>query len=290
MLTGQSEWHVNQSIGNYFSKDTIRGYYNDLTMKVTIMPSLLENENLPVLPLEDGTAVEMPVAIFQYGLGAYDLYLKTHEEKYIRKFKQAVDWTVNHQDDLGRWSTFFYIYPNKPYGAMAQGEGASLLLRAFVYSKNPLYLEAAKKAIDFMLLPIDTGGTTKYENQEVVFAEYTHLPIVMNGWIFAWWGLYDYVLATNDNGIYAGLLKQSCTTLEKYLPYYKACLWSKYDLVGKIASPFYHNLHVAQMQAMYQLTGHDIFKQYAERWARQQKNFFCKSIAFIEKALQKIVE
>lgn len=290
MLTGKSAWHVNQGIGQSFAKDSIKGYYNNLTEKVTIMPLLLDDSSLPVLLLEDGRTVEMPVAIFQYGLGAYDLFLETKENKYLRKFNQTVEWAMAHLDDNGRWSNFFYVYPDNPYGAMAQGEGASLLLRAYVSSNDERYLDAAKKAIDYMLKPLEKGGTTIFEGENIIFAEYTHLPIVMNGWIFAWWGLYDYVLAIHDNGYYKKMLDGSSDSLEHYLPKFNASYWSKYDLGDKIASPFYHNLHIAQMQAMYELTGKEIFDRYAKLWSQQQRNPFCKSLAFVKKAFQKILE
>lgn len=289
MLSGKSIWHVNQDIGKCFAADSIKGYYNNLTEKVTKMPQLLGNNELPLLNTAKGV-VEMPVAIFQYGLGAYDLYLQTGEEKYLKKFNQTVEWTVDHQDEKGRWNTFFYVYPDHPYGAMAQGEGASLLLRAYTHSSNIEYLKAAQRAVDFMLLPLDKGGTTIFDNNDIVFAEYTHLPVVMNGWIFAWWGLYDYVLATNDSGVYKKALDSSCNSLIKRLPKFKTWYWSKYDLGGMMASPFYHNLHIAQMQALYELTGVEIFDQYAKRWHKQQKNPFCKSLAFVIKAAQKIAE
>lgn len=173
---------------------------------------------------------------------------------------------------------------------MARGEGTSLLLRAYTHSGNREYLEAAQKAIDFMLMPVDKGGTTIYNKDDVVFAEYTHLPIVMNGWIFAWWGLYDYVLTTNDTSVYKKALDSSCNSLVSCLSQFKNWYWSKYDLGGMMASPFYHNLHIAQMQAMYELTGEKIFDHYAKRWRKQQKNPFCKSLAFVRKAIQKLAE
>lgn len=289
MLTGKSIWHVNQDIGKCFSVDSIKGYYNNMTEKVTKMPELLDNDNLPLLNTGNGE-VEMPVAIFQYGLGAYDLYLQTGGEKYLKKFNQTVEWTVAHQDEKGRWNTFFYVYPEHPYGAMAQGEGTSLLLRAYIHSGNREYLEAAKKAIDFMLLPVDKGGTTIYDKDNVVFAEYTHLPVVMNGWIFAWWGLYDYIMATKDEGVYKEKLDKSVSSLLSYLPRFKSFYWSKYDTAGMMASPFYHNLHIAQMQAMYQLTGNETFAIYAKKWSKQQHNIVCKTMAFVKKAKQKLAE
>ena len=290
MITGQSVWHVNQDIGKFFSADSVRGYYNNMTEKVTKMPELLEGDTLPLLGTIDGKQVEMPVAIFQYGLGAYDLYLQTSKKLYMKKFLQAVVWAMNHIDEQGRWNNFFYVYPDYPYGAMAQGEGASLLVRAFVHTHNQEYLDAAQKAVDYMLKPVEEGGTTIYNQDDVIFAEYTHRPIVMNGWIFAWWGLYDYVLATKDNGRYKKTLDSTCESLLKNLSQFKLRYWSKYDVSGRIASPFYHNLHVAQMQAMYVLTGKHIFKEYAERWDKQQKNIFCKAFAFVKKATQKLLE
>lgn len=289
MLSGKSIWHVNQDIGKCFAVDRIKGYYNNMTEKVTKMSQLLDNNDLPLLNTAKGD-VEMPVAIFQYGLGAYDLYLLTGKGQYLKKFNQTVEWTVAHQDEKGRWSTFFYVYPDHPYGAMAQGEGASLLLRAYIHSGKIDYLKAAQRAIDFMLVPVDKGGTALYDNNDVVFAEYTHLPVVMNGWIFAWWGLYDFVLTTHDTGVYKDILVRSCNTLIRYMPRFKASYWSKYDLGGMMASPFYHNLHIAQMQAMYELTGEDIFNQYAKQWKKQQKNPFYKSMAFVKKAIQKLAE
>lgn len=49
MLVGRSVEHVNQSIGKVYSKNEIRGYYNDLTEKVTIDKNFLNNNDLPLI-------------------------------------------------------------------------------------------------------------------------------------------------------------------------------------------------------------------------------------------------
>ena len=85
-------------------------------------------------------------------------------------------------------------------------------------------------------------------------------------------------------------MDDSLSTIIKTLPTFKNSYWSMYDNSGKIASPFYHNLHIAQMQAMYELTGIEIFNQYANMWKRQQSNITNKYLAFIIKAIQKIIE
>jgi D-glucuronyl C5-epimerase C-terminus. len=288
MLAGKSVLHVNQDIGKCFSVIEIKGYYNNLTEKVTKEPELLEFDELPKLVIENGDEINFPVAIFQYGLGAYDLFLTSSDEKYLRKFRQCVDWAIKHQEDSGAWSNFFYIYKEHPYGAMCQGEGASLLIRAYKQFKDESYIVAARKAIEFMLKPVEQGGTSVY-TAGLVLLEYTHLPVVLNGWIFSAFGLYDMSLITKEKQ-YKEAFEKTINTMLNKLAQFDNGYWSLYDLDGKITSPFYHNLHIAQMQALYQITGNKIFNEYVERWQKFQNSFWKEKRALIKKAIQKVME
>lgn len=291
MLLGTSPEHVHQNKGVAYSSKEVKGYYNDLREKVTIEgPSVLNTEQLPVLRLASGESVVFPVAVFQYALGCYDLFLTQKTEIYKNKFLQCADWTITHMDDSGRWNNFSCIFPDHPFGAMAQGEGVSVLLRAYTITHDETYLLAARKAIDFMLTDISDGGTSLVNDEKLVLCEFTCSPAVLNGWIFAWWGLYDYVLVTDDKGYYQSALMKSLNTLVNMLPQFDCAYWSMYDLDGKITSPFYHNLHIAQMQVMYDLTGNPIFRVYANKWESVQKNILCMTRAFVKKAWQKILE
>lgn len=51
-------------------------------------------------------------------------------------------------------------------------------------------------------------GTSKYESDDVYLMEYTFKGMVMNGSIFSWWGLYDYVLVSKDEGIYKKIMEK----------------------------------------------------------------------------------
>ena len=290
MLSGKSTFHVNQDLGKCFSTSSIRGYYNNMTEKVSMQPRLLQTEQLPVLITHDGKRVSFPVSIFQYGLGAYDLYLMTKEEKYLTKFMQCVEWAMEKQTLEGAWDNSSFVYPHHPYGAMAQGEGASLLIRGYCLTKQEKYLGCAKNALDFMLRSIDKGGTTCYEGDDIVLLEYTNRKAVLNGWIFALFGLFDYVILTKGDSVYKSSLDKSVISLEKNLSRFSKNYWSMYDLEGRIASPFYHRLHIAQMRALYQLTGHDIFNEYAMKWEKDSRNKLKKTAAFVYKAYQKIKE
>lgn len=291
MLLGKSVEHVHQNRGVAYSTKEIRGYYNDFREKITLGDlSILNTEKMPVLNLADGGTTVFPVAVFQYALGCYDLFLTQKKDIYLNKFLQCAEWTLRKMDTKGRWDNFSFVYPNYPYGAMAQGEGASVLVRAYTVTHNDAYLKAAKKAIDFMLLDISDGGTSLVSEEKLILCEYTIPAVVLNGWIFAWWGLYDYVLATNDRDTYRNAMDKSLKTMIDMLPQFDCAYWSMYDLEGKITSPFYHNLHIAQMQAMYELTEQPIFDLYAIKWEKEQKNLLCKTKAFVKKAWQKIKE
>lgn len=290
MIAGKSVLHVNQDMGKSFVPGQIEGYFNNLTEKVTMEPELIDNDNLPVLKTENGKIFEFPVAIFQYGLGAYDLYLQTKDEKYLKKFLQTVKWASEKQLENGSWDNFSYIYPNNPYGAMCQGEGTSLLVRAYVYTHKEKYLQQAITSIRFMLTSVEDGGTSLFDGDDLVLLEYTHLPAVLNGWIFAAFGLYDLSIVADKNELYLDAFHKTIKTIEKYLSRFDNGYWSLYDLGKKITSPFYHRLHIAQMQALYIATGDKIFDDYAVKWDNYSKKWINRKRAFIKKAWQKIIE
>ena len=288
MVTGNSILHVNQGPGKIYSLVEVEGYYNDLTEKVIKDPDF-DNLSVPVYKIETGENIYFPISIFQYGLGAYDMYLLKKEDIYLEKFKLCVDWALEYQNEKGAWDTFSYKNPNAPYSAMAQGEGISLLTRAYSYSNNEKYLMAAKKATDFMLLPIEKGGTTVYIKNQVYLKEYTDQPVVLNGWIFAIFGLYDY-LKVNDDEKVVEIYKKTLNTISEKISLFDNSYWSKYDSEKIIASPFYHSLHIAQLRVLYNLTKIESFNTYANLWEKKNFNFFYKNYAFFVKVFQKLKE
>lgn len=286
MMTGNSISHVNQEIGTCYSKTEIEGYYNDLTEKVTKdEPDIL----VPQYYVDTGEKIYFSIGIFQYGLASYDLFLLTNEEKYKEKVIACANWATKNQKEDGSWEAFTYKTPEHPYSSMAQGEGISLLLRAYIATQDIQYLSSAHMAKDFMLKPILEGGTTEYCNKEVYLPECTHYSLVLNGWIFALWGLYDYWKYTGDTEVKA-VLDATLVSLKKKLPEYDIKYWSKYDDGKRICSPFYHKLHISQLIVMHDLFGDSIYKEYAEKWEKYQNSFWKSRKAFLVKAIQKVME
>lgn len=286
MLTGKSISHVNQGVGTCYSKSKIAGYYNDLTEKITKDdPGIL----VPKYYVENGTEIYFSIGIFQYGLAAYDLFLTTHDEIYKNKLIACADWAVENQQEDGGWVTFTYKKTNAPYSSMAQGEGISMLIRAAIVTDDKRYIEAAGKAKNFMLNPINEGGTTEYNGDNVVFYEATDNPVILNGWIFSLWGLYDYCKYFED-GEASIILQKTLETLKQKLPDFDMKYWSKYDDGKRICSPFYHKLHIAQLNTMYDLFGEPIYKEFADKWEKYQNSFWKKKKAFCKKVIQKVWE
>ncbi len=289
MLIGNSVHHVNQDEGKIYSKDDIKGYYNNLTEKITRFGR--KDNKIPFTYVDTGEEIEFSIAIFQYGLAAYDLYLMSgkKDNDSLAKVLSCADWGLSNQLSDGSWVTFKYENPDSPFSSMAQGEGISLLVRAYIETDEKKYLDAALRAKYFMLTSIDNGGTTKYIGDDVYFYECPADPLILNGWIFSIWGIFDLYKLTRDTEL-KKIMDRTLSTLERDLPSYDLGYWSKYEDKNRIASPFYHKLHIAQLNVMYNLTGKEIYKSYAEKWANYERNFFFRNFAFIKKAFQKIME
>lgn len=286
MLAGKSISHVNQGVGTCYSKTEVAGYYNDLTEKVTRDdPDIL----VPKYHVDTGEEIYFSIGIFQYGLAAYDLYLKSGEDTYKKKLLACADWAIENQQDDGGWVTFAYENPEHPYSSMAQGEGISMLIRAHIVTGDERYMSAVRKAKDFMLKPISDGGATDYKDDDVYLYECTHDPLILNGWIFSLWGLYDYSKYIEDDRV-KGVLNSTLKSLKKKVPKFDIKYWSKYEDGKRICSPFYHKLHIAQLRAMYDLFGDEIYKEYADKWEKYQNRWLNRKRAFIKKAWQKVFE
>jgi hypothetical protein len=131
------------------------------------------------------------------------------------------------------------------------------------------------------------------EHGDIWIEEYLVNPPthILNGMIWASWGVYDYVLATGDA---AGrqLFDRIVQTLLHNLDRYDLGFWSLYEQSGTrlkmIASPFYHHLHIVQLRVMHELTGNGLFLQYADRWQRYAQSRARRAAAICYKSAFKL--
>ncbi|MCS7231818.1 MAG: D-glucuronyl C5-epimerase family protein [Elusimicrobiota bacterium] len=289
-LMGKSILHLPQNEGLYYSKEKLRGYYNDLRNKVFFQKNIDMN-SLPYNIIDTGNKIYFPTTIIQYGLGAYDLYIETGSKKYLNKAILCGKWLIENQDSRGGWSVWNILKVKvlSLYSSMTQGEGASLLFRLGLELKEDIFLEAAEKALELMLIPIDKGGTLRIERNLFFLEELPEDPpsTILNGWIFSIFGLYDGFLVTNRTDFKEAFLL-SIETLVKKIKYYDAGFWSFYDLKRNIASPFYHNLHISLIKVLFELTNKNVFLDYFKKWSSYRENIYYKNIALLIKMFQKL--
>jgi len=222
-----------------------------------------------------------PIAIAQWGLGNYNLSCRGQGEQRKKKFVAASDWLCAHleRNSFGLWvwnHEFDWEYRSTLkapwYSGLAQGQGISLLLRAYHATGTASYLDAAKKAFDSFLRSTSEGGVVFRDGRgDIWFEEYIVSPPthILNGFIWAIWGVYDYFLATESSAART-LFAQATQTLGENLGRYDLGFWSLYEqsgtLLPMVASPFYHRLHVIQLRIMYRITGDESFARYADKW------------------------
>jgi hypothetical protein len=291
MLKHEDVLHVTQGEGQFYSVDEIKGYYNDLRGKVE-RTTTLDKNGIPYNIAAYGEKkrkVHFSITIFQYGIGAYDKYLETRDAKYRNITLRMADWAVKHQQEDGSWDAFGILHYKNHFSSMAQGEGASLLSRAYVETKDQKYLNAGKKAVDFMLKPMSDGGTAEETADGLILYEYPGKPAVLNGWIFSSFGLLD-VWKMTDEDTYHDAWEKTLEGIKNNIHRFDTGHWSLYDWGGKYTSPFYHSLHIAQLKALDKLETDDVWTEYIRKWTDDQNNKFWSKYAFLMKAKQKVFE
>lgn len=271
--------------------NSVQGYYNDLTKKAD-WKGESDEDGIPVNVLSNGEKIYFPITVAQMALGNYDLWLekREHDKKYM--FLKLAQWLKANQNDIGAWNNHWnFTRPSAltNYSAMAQGEGISTFARAYQLNKDKTFVESAEKAFDHMITSVENNGCAYYLNEDIYLEEYPEntRSTVLNGYIFALFGIYDLVLLTRRDDV-KEVLKVSLSTLEKNLPIYDAGFWTYYDLQKTMSSPFYHSLHISLLNALYLLTGREPFKFFSEKWSRYEKNPFYKTKALLTKMLQKL--
>jgi len=276
-----SFWHEKPELNAHARIDDIGEYYMTFAEKADYTAEM-DDTGMPFLNYRGRIGRQYnPIAIAQWGLGNYNQFCRTKAAHRELNFLKASDWLCTHleQNPKGAWVWNHYFdweYRTRLrapwYSALAQGQGISLLIRAYRQTGEAKYLGAAARAFGPFLKPVCEGGVTFTDREgNLWFEEYIVTPPthILNGFIWACWGVFDYFLLTRSS-IAGDLFEAAIKTLHNNLERYDLGYWSLYEQSGTwlrmVASPFYHRLHIVQLQAMYRMTGDDTFHRYAEKW------------------------
>jgi heparosan-N-sulfate-glucuronate 5-epimerase len=274
-------WHDTPTENPRFTPKELGEYPMQFSQKADY-PGPFDPQGIPLLDYRGKIGLQYnPIAIAQYGLGNYNLFRQTDDPERRHRFFVVADWLRSNLESnahsLSVWNhKFDWEYRDRLrapwYSGLAQGQGISVLVRAYKESGNRPYLEAAQRAFASFLHPIEGGGVAFTDaSGDLWFEEYIVSPPthILNGFIWATWGVHDYFLATHDL-VAKDLYSRAVRTMLHNLQCYDLGFWSLYEQSGMrlpmVASRFYHRLHIVQLRIMHRLTGEEVFGRTADRW------------------------
>lgn len=266
------------------SLDEILGpYYIDMRPAIVhytenIWGGIFDDNGVPLIKI-DGNYEYSPVNICQYGFILHARWYEKNDKKTLENLLACIQQLEKIKVENNQYAIWYNPFDDKKYAikapwpsAMAQGEVISLYLRVYQITQDESLLATAKKAYKFMNIPVEEGGVKRIDTHgNLWYEEYPSVPpsYVLNGFIYALFGLYDlYRITKNDlikNDIDACL-----ETLRNNLKKFDAGYWSYYDLRKKELVRYYYqkNVHVPQMKVLYSLTNDKVFEKYYQKWLK----------------------
>lgn len=264
------------------------------------MDYLIEDElldlNDPRIPIDDdGVAVwrdtkgarhDHPVYLVQYALAALGGFERTGDEAYLERALANTQRLVS----LGELSPenelwFPFRFPHRYYdvtmptpwwSSMGQGQPLSLFSRLAERTSEEKWRRLAQSTFRTFdswrrlghpwITTMDAHGCLWFEE----YAGDVEPLLVLNGHIFAVYGLYDYAMLTADTHA-IDLFDGGVTTVRTHfdsirveggVSYY--CAREGYCQRPEWQNASYHPIHIQQLRTLASMSGDDTFRSYAE--------------------------
>ncbi|MEA2431500.1 MAG: hypothetical protein QOI19_1973 [Thermoleophilaceae bacterium] len=251
-------------IGPEFDDRSVRGYYIDFRAKTTA-PTAADPSALPAIQL------------IQLALGWWERDVAGDQgarERFLA-LCQAIEQRGEPSADGLRWPMRVEVpkYGLAPgwSSALAQGQAASVFVRAHLATGEDRYAALARRAVGPFLAGEEADLVAHTAAGPILEEAPSRPPShVLNGWMSALWGLWDVQLGLEDERARAAFVT-GVDCLREMLPAYDTGWWTLYGLyphaLADLAKPIYHRFHVTQLEVYYRLTGEPGFKETAARWA-----------------------
>jgi hypothetical protein len=235
-----------------------------------------------------------PIRIAQFALHRFGVWHETGDPAARKDCLAQATWLRDHQQDGRAVGLYRFDFPWTKYGAqsgwssaMAQGEAISVLLRANGLEPTAGYGDAAQRASQPFRSDIAHGGVVWRNGSDVFLEEIAneHAPHVLNGCIYALWGIWELWKRTGDPWL-EQIVAASVDTLRRWLPQFDTGWWTRYSLLlssdgqPHVATLKYHQFHIAQLSVMAQMFDEPSFEKAAERWSTYVDDPKCRARVF----------
>lgn len=228
----------------------------------------------------DGQAHNHPVVSAQFALALLNGYRVTDDPDYldaaVANAERILETAVRSRGaDYFAYPFDFALHGDEDdvmeapwFSAMAQGQALSVFARLHETTGEQRWMDAADATFATFTNPrvadgpwtvfVDDGGYLWLE-------EYPKDPPmrVLNGHVYAIYGLYDYAMATGDSDA-AAVFDGAVSTVARYInDFRRPGAVSVYCLRVEYPSEKYHNIHVGQLRDLNVLSGDERFQRYA---------------------------
>jgi D-glucuronyl C5-epimerase C-terminus len=170
-------------------------------------------------------------------------YLSGHENTNLRQLLSEVLPLASSRAGGIAWEYMFHFDGGSPpwTSGLSQGTALQVMARAWSRFKEPVYLTAAQQALGIFQTAPSKGVRVKTA-AGAEYAEYTYAPSdrILNGFIQADVGLYDYTSITHDP-LGLKLFEEGDAEARAEVPHYDTGAWSMYDQYGE-SDLNYHEL------------------------------------------------
>lgn len=170
-------------------------------------------------------------------------YLSGHENESLKQLLSEVIPLATQRAGGIAWEYMFHFDGGAPpwTSGLSQGTALQVLARAWSRFKEPAYRTAAQQALGIFETPPPQGVQVKTP-AGTEYAEYTYAPsdFILNGFIQAEVGLYDYTSITKDP-LGLRLFEEGDAQARVETPKYDTGAWSLYDQYGE-SDLSYHEL------------------------------------------------
>ncbi len=182
-------------------------------------------------------------------------YLSGHENTNLRQLLSEVLPLATKRAGGIAWEYMFHFDGGAPpwTSGLSQGTALQVMARSFSRFKEPAYLTAAQQALGIFQAAPSTGVRVK-TTAGAEYAEYTYAPSdrILNGFIQADVGLYDYTSITHDP-LGLKLFEEGDAEARAEVPHYDTGAWSMYDQYGE-SDLNYHELLTEFLQHLCERT------------------------------------
>ncbi|HEY8843912.1 MAG TPA: D-glucuronyl C5-epimerase family protein [Gaiellaceae bacterium] len=221
----------------------------------------------------------LPADVAQLALGWWER-ASAGEEGATLRFLATAERLLADAHRYGSALFWPYDVPVPKYGlrppwhsALAQGQAASVFVRAAQATAEERYADAAVAAIAPLLEPGELLAITDAGPilQEAPSSPPSH---ILNGWVQALWGLRDVAVGL-DVPAAEHAWTSGVETLARVLDAYDVGWWTRYSLyphaLADLAKPIYQRLHVDLVDVLHEQTGMAEFGTVAAKWRRYDR-------------------